>query len=197
MSRNKRHDKLIVIDVESTCDDPRPSWQGEVIEVGVCFLDLRTLEITDQRGILVKPERTPITPFCTSLTTITPELIAREGKSLFEAMVILQEQYKIRERTWASWGDYDRNQLIKDCNSKKFGFPGERSSHINIKNVLAVECGWDRESGLDLALKRWNMKLEGTHHRGKDDAVNVARIYAAHIASIRENNPGNWVTANW
>lgn len=197
MSRNKRHDKLIVIDVESTCDDPRPSWQGEVIEVGVCFLDLRTLEITDQRGILVKPERTPITPFCTSLTTITPELIAREGKSLFEAMVILQEQYKIRERTWASWGDYDRNQLIKDCNSKKFGFPGERSSHINIKNVLAVECGWDRESGLDLALKRWNMKLEGTHHRGKDDAVNVARIYAAHIASIRENNPGNCAPANW
>jgi inhibitor of KinA sporulation pathway (predicted exonuclease) len=189
MSRNKRYDKLVVIDIEATCDNPRPQWQSEIIEVGVCLLDLRTLEITDKRGILVKPEKTPITSFCTSLTTITPELIEREGRSLFEAMTVLQEQYKIRERTWASWGDYDRNQLIKDCDSKKFGFPGEFSSHINVKNVLAIEHGWDREVGLDNALKRWKMNLEGTHHRGRDDAANIARIYAAHIASIRKNNP--------
>lgn len=189
MSRNKRYDKLVVIDIEATCDNPRPQWQSEIIEVGVCLLDLRTLEITDKRGILVKPEKTPITSFCTSLTTITPELIEREGRSLFEAMTVLQEQYKIRERTWASWGDYDRNQLIKDCDSKKFGFPGEFSSHINVKNVLTIEHGWDREVGLDNALKRWKMNLEGTHHRGRDDAANIARIYAAHIASIRKNNP--------
>lgn len=185
MSRNRRLDKLVVIDLESTCDEPRPRWQGEIIEVGVCLLDLQTLAITDKRGILVKPDNTPITPFCTSLTTLTPELIEREGISLFQAMVILQEQYGIRERTWASWGDYDRNQLIKDCNAHKYGFPGEKSSHINIKNTLAVEYGWRSGGGLDKALEKFGLTLEGTQHRGIDDANNIARIYAAHLTRVR------------
>lgn len=185
MSRNRKLDKLVVIDLEATCDNPRPTWESEIIEVGVCLLDLETLEITDSRGILVKPENTPITPFCTSLTTITPELIAREGVSLFEAMCILHEDYKIKERTWASWGDYDRKQLIKDCDAKRFGFPGENSSHLNIKNLLAIEHGWKAGEGLDRALERFKMNLEGTHHRGIDDAYNIARIYAAHLRRVR------------
>lgn len=185
MSRNRLLDKIVVIDLEATCDEPRPTWQSETIEVGVCLLDVRTLEITDKRGILVKPERTPITEFCTKLTTLTPELIEREGTSLFNAMVDLVDDYKIRQRTWASWGDYDRNQLIKDCNAHKFGFPGEQSSHINIKNTLAVEYGWGSGKGLDEALSKFKMTLDGTLHRGIDDAYNIARIYAAHIARVR------------
>lgn len=185
MSRNRKLDKLVVIDLESTCDNPRPQWQGEIIEVGVCLLDLQTLDITDKRGILVKPQNTPITSFCTSLTTLTPELVQAEGVSLFQAMAVLELDYKIRERTWASWGDYDRNQLIKDCNAKRFGFPGENSSHLNIKNLLAIEYGWKAGEGLDRALERFQMNLEGTHHRGKDDANNIARIYAAHLRHVR------------
>lgn len=185
MSRNRKLDKLVVIDLEATCDEPRPTWQGEIIEVGVCLLDLQTLEITDKRGILVKPRSTPITPFCTKLTTLTPELIEQEGVSLFQAMTVLQDHYKIRERTWASWGDYDRNQLIKDCNAKQFGFPGESSSHLNIKNLLAIEHGWKAGEGLDRALEKFKMNLEGTHHRGIDDAWNIARIYAAHLTRVR------------
>ena len=185
MSRNRRLDKLIVIDLEATCDDPKPQWQGEIIEVGVYLLDLQTLDITDKRGILVKPQNTPITPFCTSLTTLTPELVEQEGMSLFQAMVILDAHYKISQRTWASWGDYDRKQLIKDCNAKRFGFPGEHSTHFNIKQILAVEYGWKAGEGLDRALERFKMNLEGTHHRGKDDAYNIARIYAAHLKHVR------------
>ena len=70
-------DKIVVVDIEATC------WEGklpegmisDIIEVGVCLLDVETGEITDNRGILVKPERSTISPFCTELTTITPELI--------------------------------------------------------------------------------------------------------------------------
>lgn len=178
-------DKLIVIDLEATCDSPQPAWHGEIIEVGVCLLDLQTLEITDKRGILVKPENTPITEFCTSLTTITPEMVASQGISLFKAMLILQEEYKIRKRAWGSWGDYDRNQLINECNSKRMGFPGERGTHFNIKQILAAEYGWKAGEALDRALTKFGMTIEGTQHRGVDDAVNVARIYAAHLRHVR------------
>ena len=186
MSRNnKRLDKLVVIDLEATCDDPRPTWRGEIIEVGVCLLDLKTLEITKERGILVKPERTPVTEFCTFLTTITPELIEREGVTLSEAMKIRKYEYRIHERSWVSWGDYDRNQLNSDCDAHGVAFPGKNSSHLNIKNILAVEYGWPAGEGLDRALELFNMELLGTHHRGVDDAVNVARIFTKHLERVR------------
>jgi inhibitor of KinA sporulation pathway (predicted exonuclease) len=185
MSRKKLFDHLVIIDLEATCDEPKPLWQSEIIEVGVCLLDLRTLEITKPRGLLVKPERTPITAFCTNLTTITPELVAREGITLAEAMRILEKEYKLDERTWASWGDYDRKMLEKDCEAKGISFPGRTRSHINLKNLLTVELGLPWENGLDNALERFGLKLEGTHHRGVDDAKNIARIYQRHLQKVR------------
>ena len=185
MSRNKLYDKIVVIDLEATCDEPRPQWRGEIIEIGVCLLDVQSLEITKPKGILVKPQNTPITAFCTKLTTLTPELIEREGTSLFSALVTLQDEYKINQRTWASWGDYDRKQLVLECESKRMGFPGEFSTHLNLKSIIALEYGWRRENGLDRALEAFKMKLEGTHHRGVDDAVNIARVYREHLSRVR------------
>lgn len=185
MSRNRLHDKLIVIDLEATCDEPRPKWQSEIIEVGVCLLDIHTFEITDNEGYLVKPVNTPITPFCTKLTTITPELIAAQGRALNGVMNILDEKYRLSQRMWASWGDYDRNQLMSECQIKNIHFPGSRSTHLNLKALMALEYGWHGQTALDEALKRFNLTLEGTHHRGKDDAYNIAKIYAAHLKSVR------------
>lgn len=185
MSKNKKYDKLIVLDLEATCDNPKPSWESEIIEIGVCLLDVKTLEISEAMGIMVKPEMSPITPFCTSLTTITPEMIAKEGMHLSEAMEILKREYKIDQRNWASWGDYDRKQLTKECSKKQIEWPGHSSTHLNIKQILGIEHGWGAGLGLDKALQCFNMELLGTHHRGKDDAVNIARIYAASIKKIR------------
>lgn len=187
MSRNKLYDKIVVLDLEATCDEPRPTWRGEIIEVGVCLLDVRSLEITKPKGIMVKPQNTPITPFCTKLTTITPEMVESAG-SLFQAMVTLEEEYQISQRTWASWGDYDRKQLVSECNSKRMGFPGENSTHLNLKSLMAIEYGWPRENGLDRALNLFKLKLEGTHHRGIDDAYNIARVYAKHLAWVRNES---------
>ena len=178
-----RMDKLVIVDLEATCDNPRPSWLGEIIEVGVCLLDLKTLEVTNPKSILVKPLSTPITPFCTQLTTLTPEIV-NQGGTLLDAMSILHHEYKMSERIWASWGDYDRKQLVRECGSKGFVFPGEFSPHLNLKRIFAVEYGF-QEEGMDSALNRFGLKLEGTHHRGCDDAVNIARLYRAHLQKVR------------
>ncbi len=187
MSRNRLFDKIVVLDLEATCDEPRPRWHGEIIEVGVCLLDIRNLEISNQRGILVRPVNTPVTPFCTSLTTLTPELVQKEGVTLLEAMRILKDDYKIDQRCWASWGDYDRKQLVGECSSKGLVFWGENSTHFNIKQILALEYGWRSGEGLDRALERFGMTLDGTHHRGVDDANNIARIYANHLKRVRRS----------
>jgi inhibitor of KinA sporulation pathway (predicted exonuclease) len=66
-------DHVLVIDVESTCwDGPPPEGQrGEIIEIGVCALDVGSLERQERRSVLVRPENSEVSPFCTELTTIT------------------------------------------------------------------------------------------------------------------------------
>ena len=183
-------DKLVVIDIESTCDEPRPEWQSEIIEIGVCLLDLNTLEITKPLGILVKNEFTPITKFCTGLTSLTQEMLDESGIPLQYAVNILRDEYNISSRTWASWGNYDRIMLEGECQDVAGGFPGAKSTHINLKNLLAVQNGWSKEIGVGEALARWGMPFLGRQHRGVDNAINIAKLYqkqlefcrAAHLA---------------
>lgn len=173
-------DKIVVVDIEATC------WEGklpegmisDIIEVGVCLLDVETGEITDNRGILVKPERSTISPFCTELTTITPELIEQEAVSFEEALRILKNDYKTQSRAWASFGAYDLRQFQKQCQALGKAYPFG-PSHINVKTLFALKNKLGHELGMDGALKYLGIPLEGTHHRGVDDAKNIAKILRA------------------
>ena len=97
---------------------------NEIIEIRhLAYFDTLTGEISDNRGILVKPTHSKISPFCTQLTTLTPELVAREGVSFEEALQILKKEYQAYQYTWASYGNYDRNMLQKQCTLRKLPLP--------------------------------------------------------------------------
>ena len=66
-----------IIDLEATCwKGPVPEGQvNEIIEIGICQLDVNTGEISKNKGILIQPQRSEVSPFCTELTTITQELL--------------------------------------------------------------------------------------------------------------------------
>lgn len=170
-------DQIVVVDVESTCwkDKPPPGVPSEIIEIGICTLDLKTLERGEKKSILVKPKRSEVSPFCTELTTITPEMV-KNAASLKEAMMVLAT-YKTDSRPWASWGDYDRKMINQECISKQVPNPMNRT-HLNVKNLFALKNKLDKEVGMDEALKILKTPLTGTHHRGGDDAFNIAGILA-------------------
>ena len=173
----KELDKIVVIDVEATC------WEGkipggmdnEIIEIGICLLDIRNGEITDNRGILVKPDRSEISPFCTTLTTITPEMVAQEGIAFKEACAILRKEYLTQSRAWASFGAYDLKQFQRQCTATGVGYPFG-PSHINVKTLFALHKRLAHEQGMAGALAILDIPLEGTHHRGVDDANNIAKV---------------------
>ncbi len=50
------------------------------------------------------------------------------------------------------------------------------SRHINVKTLFAVKHRLTEEIGIGKALALLGLELIGTHHRGVDDAYNVARI---------------------
>ena len=170
-------DKIVVIDIEATC------WEGsapqgmssDIIEFGVCLLDVNTGDISDNRGILVKPERSEISPFCTELTTITKELVEKEGISFKEACTILKKEYLTQSRAWASFGAYDFKQIQRQCQEMNIGYP-LGPSHINVKTLYALKRKLPFEQGMAGALALLDIPLEGVHHRGVDDAKNIAKI---------------------
>lgn len=172
----KRLDKILVIDLEATCweGDPPVGQTSEIIEIGLCVMDAITGEREESHAILVKPQRSILSDFCIQLTTLTPEILA-EGMDFKDACTLLVEEYQSNRRTWASYGDYDRLQFMAQCQEMGIPYPFGRT-HINVKNLFALQMGLEREVDLHRAVDLLNLPFEGTLHRGMDDAWNIAAV---------------------
>lgn len=168
-------DKIVVVDIETTCWEERKKGQVmEVIEIGVCLLDIGSGEITDRQSILTRPIYSEVSDFCAKLTTLTQEMVDT-GIGLREACLKLEDEYQSKVRVWASYGDFDRRQFERECRLKNVPYPfGSR--HINAKTLFAIKHRLAEEPDMDKALLLLGLDLVGTHHRGVDDAYNVARI---------------------
>lgn len=171
----KTTEKILIIDLEATCWEGKiPAGQkSEIIEIGISLLDTISGEILEPRSILIKPEFSVVSTFCTELTTITQKLLDQEGISFTEACDILRAEYS--EYTWASYGAYDIKMLQMQCRERGIRYPLV-DSHINVKIFFAEKKGLKKRVGMAGALHILDIPLEGTHHRGVADAKNIAKI---------------------
>lgn len=175
--KEKINNFVLVIDLEACCwmGNPPEGQYKEIIEIGIARVDYFTKEIIDSRSIIVKPEFSEISAFCTELTTITPELIEKEGISFKKACKILIDEYQSDRKMWFSWGDYDRTAFEKECALKKVKYPFGRT-HFNLKEWYSFKKGEKASTSVSNALKELGLKFEGTQHRGISDAINTAKI---------------------
>jgi inhibitor of KinA sporulation pathway (predicted exonuclease) len=176
---------ILVIDIESTCweADPPAGQTTEIIEIGLVLLDTQSLTPIATDDLLVKPTQSQVSDFCTNLTTLTADQV-NAGISFAEACKILKKKYLAQDRTWASWGDYDRAQFERQCKAQNVGYPFGRS-HMSVKNLYALAHGLPHELGMAEALEHARLPLEGTHHRGHDDAKNIAKLLATLLGKFR------------
>lgn len=181
----KKLDQILVVDIESTCwqDAPPPGQESEIIEIGICLFDVASAQRVGKDSILVKPDRSQVSEFCTQLTTLTQTQVDR-GMSFAAACSILKKKYLSKERVWASYGDYDRRQFERQCESFKISYPFG-TTHLNVKSLFAIIHALPQEVGMDRALELLNLPLEGTHHRGGDDAWNIAGILSKLLLLMR------------
>ena len=78
----------------------------------------------------------------------------------------------------------DSGQFRLDCTRFGVVFPEQfESDHLNIKQVFA---DWKsvRRCGMTAALDLLGLPLAGTHHRGIDDARNIARIVQRTLPNV-------------
>jgi len=182
----RKLDHILIIDVEATCwQGEPPAGQGsEIIEIGLCLLDVTTLTRVERRSILVRPARSTVSAFCTELTTLT-QADVDAGVPLAQGCQTLAQEYQASSRLWASYGDYDRQQFMRNCDESGIAYPFG-PGHLNVKTLLAVTLGLKREVGMRDGLAALGLPLEGTHHRAGDDAWNIAAILAAILKRARQ-----------
>lgn len=175
---------ILVVDLEATCWDastPEGEAQGihtmEIIEIG-CVLTNRLGTVLDARSFIVRPERQPIlSEFCSALTHITQAMVDKAPplKEVIDQMNAWLEGAET-VALWGSWGNYDLNHLRAQCaldnaESQLLNLP-----HLNLKKVWRRTTRQRKKTGLAHALAYHQLKFEGQHHRGVDDARNIARL---------------------
>ena len=180
--------KFLIVDLEATCWDTKPYPDGmvsEIIEYGLCEIDLNTLTILDNYSILVKPEFSTVSEFCTKLTGHTQENLDANGIDHFDALDILSSKYY--NVSWGSYGMYVFNMIYDyisiggdGINDMPFG-----RNYFNIKYFVSLMLNLNHGIGMSKALKRLGLELEGTHHSGKDDAYNIAKIWIEILKKLR------------
>ena len=163
---------IIIVDLEATCSRDR-DIVNEIIEIGA--VKIKDGKVVDTFDSFVKPILNPVlTDFCKELTTITQEDVDSADK-FPEVLEKFKSWINEDDFILMSWGDYDKYQFIKDCKLHKLSTNWIKE-HMNIKRMFA-EVKKVRPCGMQKALRIMNIELEGTHHRGIDDAKNIAKIY--------------------
>ena len=178
--RKHLFDSILCVDIEATAWDNKTS-QGasfnEIIEFGICSIDLMNKTVIPGISYYVKPTTSTLSDFCVSLTKITPEILEGNGYPFLQVCHRIMEDYNARQRCWISWGNYDYTQTQRQCARENVPYPfGD--THWNMKDLYSVQRGLKEGLGLSKALAREGMTFIGQPHSGRDDATNVARLFA-------------------
>ena len=173
---------FIVFDIEATCWEHQNGKQTqEIIEIGALLLD-RYGEVRSSFNRFIKPILHPLlSPFCKELTTIEQYQIDRAdtfpgvAEDFQDWAEVFDEEYLL-----CSWGSFDKKMLIHDCKLHNMDYDWAEP-HINLKQQYKEIKRIHRPRGLKKAVTSEGFEFTGTHHRGIDDAENLAKIFAKYL----------------
>lgn len=167
----------IILDLEATCwQDRSTRRRSEIIEIGAVKINAHK-EVVDEFTAFVQPiEHPELSDFCKELTTITQEDV--DGAETFDVVICQFSEWINLDQPYllGSWGMYDRNQFRKDCELHDLSIDWLKQ-HISLKHQYTQIKGLKRHMGMKGALWSEGIDLEGTHHRGIDDARNISKIF--------------------
>lgn len=167
--------RYLIVDLECTCWERDPPAPHETIEIGAVVFEPGH-GVLDEFQTFVAPVLKPVlSDFCRGLTSIRQSDV--DGAPKFPDAFARLLTWASRHEPYmlASWGNFDHAQLQRDCALHGVEYPFER--HVNIKRAFSAAMGC-KPCGMDGALRKAGLSLEGTHHRGIDDAKNIARLLA-------------------
>lgn len=178
--------KFIVYDIEATCWAGRPPGMvQETIEIGACAVDSYGT-VTGSFSKLIKPVIHPkLSHFCQNLTGIEQESLNR-AKNFKRVITEFKEWIGVDfdEYLLASWGDFDQEQLMADCQLHKLD-DYWLEEHIDLRAQYQQIRKLPKKRGLKSAVKHEGFTWEGAQHEALVDAENTTKIFQALIDEWR------------
>jgi inhibitor of KinA sporulation pathway (predicted exonuclease) len=182
--------RYLIVDLEATCWEQRGygASKMEIIEIGAVMLATASGPIEAEFDSFVRPVENPIlSDFCTRLTGIRQEDVhsAEPFPAAFDRFIAWAgtEPYAL-----CSWGQYDLKQFEAEFKRHRMQMPPSFGRHINVKRAFCESRGI-KLCGMKRALEIAGLPLEGTHHRGIDDARNIARLAVLVLPEIETRIP--------
>lgn len=168
----------VIVDFEATCtqDNKIPRNEMEIIEFGAVAVDFESLQVMSEFQKFVQPVRNNLlSEFCQELTSITQKDVdnAEQFPKVLQQFTTWLAQFS--NPIFCSWGGYDKKQLLQDCAYHKVQYPFDKE-HINLKREFSKKQNLKKGFGMKRALEKAKLPLEGTHHRGIDDARNMVKL---------------------
>lgn len=166
----------LVVDLEATCCDRGTieKYHMEIIEMGAVMVRANDFKVIDEYQSFVRPHRHPkLTQFCTELTSIRQSDVDAAHSFVEFVSEFKRWLYRYSNFVFCSWGDYDFHQLQQDCNFHRIPNPIS-APHLNVKKRFSETQCIAKKLGLAQAVALAGLQFLGTHHRGIDDARNIA-----------------------
>jgi inhibitor of KinA sporulation pathway (predicted exonuclease) len=189
-------DYYLILDFEATCDENK-RFTNEIIEFPIILLDANSLKIISEFHKYVKPTLNPkLTEFCMKFTGIQQEMVDRgdvlkntlymvhqwmqqNGLISKEEILRLDSEWKmsyLKKFAFVTCGDWDLKVMLpKQCKRENIVVPPYYKKFVNIKHIF-TDFMHKKAFGMTLMLQELNLKLEGKHHSGIDDARNITKI---------------------
>ncbi len=171
----------IIFDLEATCEKNNYKFINETIEIGAVKYNGQG-EFLDEYCAFIKPILNPtLSKFCKELTTIEQSQVDNaltfpDAIEDFKKWININEPFLL-----CSWGLYDRKQLEKDSALHNINDIAWLENHISVKHQHGAFYNITKGMGMEAALLKEGFLLDGTHHRGIDDAKNIAKIFLKFI----------------
>jgi len=165
--------RILCVDVEMTCwEGPPPEGEvAEIIALGVVDLRTDSLEIRREQLYLVKPALSRISPFCSTLTGLTPKELEK-APPLAEVLRAVRKTFAHGD--WCAWGR-DDELIAENCDRVGSALPFPGLFH-DMAAQFRLLLGLTYRPGLDEALARFGLDFEGQEHDALADARNLARL---------------------
>lgn len=177
-----KFNRMLFVDVELTCWEGQPPI-GEIPElIAFGIVDLKTddLEIRREKMFFVRPQVSTVSPFCSTLTGITPKEVDA-APPLPEVVRTIRKTFG--QSDWCAWGRDD--ELIREsCERAGSELPFLGCFHDLAAQVRTL-LGLTYRLGLDEALDRFGLDWEGPPHDPLADAKNLARLFVALARRLR------------
>ena len=172
----------IVLDLEATCWEGHDKSRNETIEIGALKVNAQK-EIVSEFQSFIKPIRFPnLSDFCKELTSIKQSDID-SSKYYYDVIEAFKNWIGIPEEDYVlcSWGFYDKKQFESDDEIHHLDSDWLKH-HISLKHQYGKIKNLRRAIGMKNALINENIVLDGTHHRGIDDARNITKIFLKYFS---------------